>query len=96
MAGYGASQADILSQASPLVAARGRLVYVTCSVLPEENEDQISAFLAAHRDFRALPIDRVWRETIGPEPPATGDGLQLTPYSHGTDGFFISVLERLN
>ena len=91
---YRAQQTAILEQAAPLVAPGGRLIYATCSVLGEENEDQVTAFLAAHVGFKTMPIETVWRETIGTEPPATGPWLQLTPHTHGTDGFFVAILER--
>ncbi len=91
-------QVRVLDQGAPLVKPGGRLVYVTCSVLAEENGGQIEAFLKRHAGFRVLPFAEVWRETIGGEPPASADGrddtLLLTPASHGTDGFFVAVLER--
>ncbi len=93
-----ADQAAVLNSAVPLVKPGGRIVYVTCSVLPEENGDQIAAFLAAHGDFRLLPYGDVWRKALDTEPPASADGnvqtLLLTPLSHGGDGFFIAVMER--
>ncbi|WP_368744424.1 RsmB/NOP family class I SAM-dependent RNA methyltransferase [Desertibaculum subflavum] len=90
-----AKQAKILDQAAALVAAGGRLVYVTCSLLAEENEDQVAAFLARHPDFRVLPIGEIWAATLKAPCPAEGDMLTLTPARHGTGGFFIAVLERV-
>ena len=91
-------QVQVLDQAVPLVKRGGRLVYITCSVLPEENIDQIAAFLERHADFQLVPYARVWAETIGTQPPLSADGgkdtLLLTPASHGTDGFFVAVMER--
>ncbi len=86
-------QAMILSQASRLVKPGGRLIYATCSVLLEENEQQIDAFLAAHDGFRMVRLGEAWP---WPEQPAPGQGayLSLTPRSHHTDGFFTAVLER--
>lgn len=93
--GYRKTQRDILHQAADLVAPGGRLVYATCSVLNEENEDQIDAFLANHGAFAPVPAAGVWRDTLGTEPPAgTGDFIRLTPARHGTDGFFIAILEN--
>jgi 16S rRNA (cytosine967-C5)-methyltransferase len=89
-----ALQAEILDSAARLVKPSGRLVYATCSLLREENEDQINGFLASHSDFALLPIGEIWRATIGSEPPAAGDMLRLTPARHGTDGFFVAVLQR--
>jgi 16S rRNA (cytosine967-C5)-methyltransferase len=93
-----AEQRVILALAAPLVKPGGRLVYVTCSLLPEENEDQLAWFAANHPDFAALPWREAWTAGVGGEPPASaaaGDtALLLTPARHGTDGFFIAVLAR--
>ncbi|MBX9592369.1 MAG: RsmB/NOP family class I SAM-dependent RNA methyltransferase [Hyphomonadaceae bacterium] len=91
-------QRAILGLAAAGVKAGGRLVYVTCSVLPEENGDQLAWFLSNHSDFMALPWRETWRAAIGNEPPVSADrddgGLLLTPARHGTDGFYIAVMER--
>ena len=88
----------MLDLGAPLVKPGGRLVYVTCSVLPEENGDQVAAFLANHPDFATLPWRDAWRAALGGDPPTSADGsdatLLLTPARHGTDGFFIAVLRR--
>jgi 16S rRNA (cytosine967-C5)-methyltransferase len=89
-----ALQRSILDEACCLVRPGGRLVYATCSLLREENEDQVAGFLAAHGDFRPVPVPDVWAETVGGACPGTGPHLQLTPASHGTDGFFAAVMER--
>ena len=85
-------QAMILDTAQSLVRKGGRLVYATCSLLAEENEAQVSAFLARHPDFTLVPLARAWNS---PTPPCQGDVLSLTPAQHGTDGFFAAVLERV-
>lgn len=91
-------QEQVLEKAAKLVKPGGRLVYITCSVLPEENGDRVSAFLAAHANFSIIPYTEQWRSAIGGEPPASADGsidtLLLTPASHDTDGFFIAVMKR--
>ena len=88
-----AEQAAVLDRAARLVRNRGRLVYATCSLLIEENEAQVSAFLARHPEFRLLPLAAAWP---GPgAPPGEGPHLFLTPRRHGTDGFFGAVLERV-
>ena len=89
-----ALQADILASASRLVKKGGRLVYATCSLLPEENDAQANRFLAAHPEFRMVPVAEVWATAIGGTCPAPAPTLTLTPASHGTDGFFIAILER--
>lgn len=91
-------QREVLALAAELVKPGGRLVYVTCSLLADENCDQIAAFLSEHDDFATVPFGDVWRECLPGEPPASADGssdhLVLTPAMHGTDGFFIAILKR--
>ncbi len=90
-------QSTLLREGAELVKPGGRLVYITCSLLVEENEDRIAAFLAKNPDFRVLPYTVAWPEKAGvlPETAAIhGDCLLLTPGTHGTDGFFVAVLER--
>jgi 16S rRNA (cytosine967-C5)-methyltransferase len=91
-------QRAILDAAAPMVKPGGRLVYATCSVLPEENDDQVAWFLANHSGFATLPWREAWVTGVGSDPPASADGsdatLLLTPARHGTDGFFIAVLRR--
>ena len=86
-----AEQDMVLDQAAPFVKPGGRLVYVTCSVFAEENEDRIVAFLARNPGFVVKPVAL--------EPVAdhvTADGfLRLTPRTAATDGFFVAVLERV-
>ncbi|OAN48650.1 RsmB/NOP family class I SAM-dependent RNA methyltransferase [Magnetospirillum moscoviense] len=89
------SQRVILTSAARLVKAGGRLVYATCSILPDENETQIQAFLATHPDFKLVPVPGLWSELVGTECPVDQPYLRLSPFSHGTDGFFAAVLERV-
>ncbi|MBI5429100.1 MAG: RsmB/NOP family class I SAM-dependent RNA methyltransferase [Nitrosomonadales bacterium] len=85
-------QAAILASASRLLKKGGRLVYATCSILPEENQHIVQAFLAAHPDFKLLPAGEILQQQkIALE---MGDYLELRPQLHGTDGFFAAVLER--
>src|SRR5690606_25410522 len=87
------TQAGILRQASRCVAPGGRLVYATCSILPEENEEQVERFLNENPDFTLLDAckiaaDRCKNLTL------EGPFLRLRPDRHQTDGFFAAVLER--
>jgi len=85
-------QAAILASASRLLKKGGRLVYATCSILPEENQDIVEAFLADHPDFVLRPVSEVLKQQkISLE---SGNYLELRPHLHGTDGFFAAVLER--
>jgi 16S rRNA (cytosine967-C5)-methyltransferase len=86
-------QSGILDDAARLVRIGGRLVYATCSVLIEENEAQVSAFLSRRPDFASVPLARAW--PLESPPPCTGEFLCLTPLRHHTDGFFGAVLERI-
>jgi 16S rRNA (cytosine967-C5)-methyltransferase len=83
-------QAHILQAASALVKPGGRLIYATCSLLPEENEAQVQDFLSRNPAFRPVEAPPLWP---GAAPAAT---LSLTPLKHGTDGFFGAVMERVS
>ena len=83
-------QDRVLGAAAPFVKPGGRLIYVTCSLLAEENDERIAAFVASQPDFGVADI-----ELAGAERWVTPDGyLRLTPRSAVTDGFFVAVLTR--
>jgi 16S rRNA (cytosine967-C5)-methyltransferase len=87
-----AKQLSILQGAARLVKSGGRLVYATCSILDEENENIVTQFLAANDAFSLVPMKEVLEEQrIALE---MGDYLKLMPHRHQTDGFFAAVLER--
>jgi 16S rRNA (cytosine967-C5)-methyltransferase len=92
-------QRNVLENGAKLVRKGGRLVYFTCSLLPEENSDQVKAFLALHKDFKIIPYTEQWARTIGGEVPKSADGakdtLLLSPHQHGVDGFFIAVMQKV-
>ena len=81
-------QREALAMAAPLVKAGGRLVYVTCSVLPEENEDQVGSFLGSYTDFSAVGLSASFPAL------ARSHGLQMTPRLTGCDGFYVAALVR--
>lgn len=87
------TQAQILSQAARCVAPGGSLVYATCSLLAEENQDQIERFLAQNSDFKLVDAGPVLADRC-PELKLDGPYLQLRPDYHGTDGFFAAVMVR--
>ena len=92
-------QAAILETAAAHVKPGGRLVYVTCSVLPEENIDRVSDFLASHGNFAPVPWRSIWTRAVPGAPDLVSadggeHGLLLTPARHGTDGFFVAVMQR--
>ena len=87
-----AKQSAILESAARLLKPGGRLVYATCSLLPEENRQIVAAFLSTHPDFSMLDCaDLLRRQNIALE---CGQHLQLWPHIHQTDGFFAAALER--
>jgi len=86
-------QGAILAAAARLVRPGGRLVYATCSLLAEENDAVVDAFLAAQPGFRAVSAESVL-EAQGVT-LTTGERLRLSPDAHDTDGFFAAVLERV-
>jgi 16S rRNA (cytosine967-C5)-methyltransferase len=85
-------QASILRAASRLVKPGGRLVYATCSLLPEENEEQVAAFLHDRSDFHTVSAQTVLAgQHIVLE---CGNFFRVDPLHHGCDGFFAAILER--
>ncbi len=86
-------QNEILSVVSEWVRPGGRLVYVTCSLLAEENEYQVAEFLRVHPDFFSGNAQAILHDG-GISLDCTGDFMQLFPHRHGTDGFFAAVLVR--
>ncbi|WP_090128493.1 RsmB/NOP family class I SAM-dependent RNA methyltransferase [Limnohabitans sp. Rim11] len=90
------TQTAILDSAARLLKSGGRLVYATCSVLPQENEDIANAFSAAHPDFVQLPVlDELTRlKVANPQNLCSGQFLRLWPHRHGTDGFFAAIWVR--
>ncbi len=85
-------QAAILAAAARLVRPGGRLVYATCSILAEENEAIVDAFLAGHADFHRLSA----QEVLAAQGIVIdcGEDMHLSPQKHGTDAFYAAVLER--
>jgi 16S rRNA (cytosine967-C5)-methyltransferase len=91
-------QRAVLDRAAPLVRPGGTLIYATCSILPAENGQQTRWFLEQHENFIARPWQGSWENGgLGalPENGADGLALQLDPAFHGTDGFYISILQRV-
>jgi 16S rRNA (cytosine967-C5)-methyltransferase len=89
-------QAALLADAARYVKPGGRLAYVTCSLLPDENADQVAAFLQQNQAFNAVPPAEAASVVAGLRAAAldVGNGLVLSPRLTGTDGFFISVMRR--
>jgi 16S rRNA (cytosine967-C5)-methyltransferase len=87
------TQANLIRAGAKMLKPGGRLVYATCSLLDAENQAIVSGFLAEHPEFKPHPAnDILASQRIGLD---TGETLQLDPGSHGTDGFFAAVLEKV-
>jgi 16S rRNA (cytosine967-C5)-methyltransferase len=88
-----AKQSAILAAAAKLLRPGGRLVYATCSILAEENEAIVDAFLATHADFHRLSA----QEVLAAQGIAIdcGEDMRLSPQKHGTDAFYAAVLGRV-
>jgi 16S rRNA (cytosine967-C5)-methyltransferase len=93
-------QAETLARAVPLVRPGGRIAYVTCSVLEEENGAQIRNFIGLHPDFsveKPAEVANALGERaymFGKAALVSGEGLLMTPRRTDTDGFFVSLLRR--
>lgn len=93
-------QAEVLERAAGLVKSGGRIAYVTCSVLPSENGEQVRTFVARHPEFAIQPPNEtasvLWDKAEDFEDAAlrSPEGWLMTPRRTGTDGFFVAVLKK--
>src|SRR5450432_1576303 len=93
-------QIAVLDRAAALVKPGGRIAYITCSVLPPENGEQVRAFVGRHPDFVIVPPSQtttvLWdkAEDFAAAMLQSAEGLLMTPRRTGTDGFFVSVLKK--
>ena len=93
-------QVEVLERAVPLVKPGGRIAYITCSVLSEENGEQVRAFVARHSEFAIVPPEQtasvLWdkAEAFGEAALQSNEGWLMTPRRTGTDGFFVSVMRK--
>lgn len=88
-------QAELLETAAAKTKTGGRIIYITCSVLRDENEDIIEAFLNTHSEFAPLNIRLLWEQKLAaPYPCASEIYLRMSPLTTGTDGFFVCILEK--
>ncbi len=92
------AQTEILLRAATYLKPGGRLAYVTCSLLCEENEDRVTEFLGRHPDFSAEPPEETLQKaglaSLAGAASSHGPGLRLSPARHDVDGFYIAVLRR--
>ncbi|MGJ3265362.1 MAG: RsmB/NOP family class I SAM-dependent RNA methyltransferase [Salinarimonas sp.] len=91
-------QDAVLDRAARLVRPGGRIVYVTCSVLPAENDGALAAFLGRHDGFTPVPAGEMLAAAglaeLAPHVRETRLGLQMSPLKTGVDGFYVAALAR--
>ncbi len=93
-----AQQQDALGEAAKYVKPGGALLYVTCSVLPEENDRQVERFCAENPGFSITSVADDWTKIFGAQAPrprvADAGTITLSPASTDTDGFFFCRMQR--
>ena len=93
-------QIEVLDRASAMVKPGGRIAYITCSVLPDENGEQVRAFVSRHPQFAIAPPEEtasvLWdkADAFAEAALKLPEGWLMTPRRTGTDGFFVSLLRR--
>ena len=92
-------QQEVLASGRQYVKLGGYLIYITCSIFPEENENQVYSFVEENPEFELISAGGAWEELFGYDKPSPWSSdmktITLTPAATGTDGFFFSVLERV-
>ena len=88
-----AKQTEILRQCIALVKPGGRLVYATCTLLRQENEDVVNQFVGANPDFSFVNPEPMLSK-LGIKKAVSGNFIKLLPHIHGTDGFFCAVMVK--
>ncbi len=86
-------QLEILNAVVPLLKKGGRLVYSTCTLAKEENQEVVKRFLSGHSNMQSLAIDG--EDYNLPSQVITAEGMvEISPEQFGTDGFFICIMEK--
>lgn len=89
------TQAALLEKAFNHIRRGGRVVYITCSILRDENEDIIEAFLSRHADAAPVNLRHLWEDKLDGRYPGQDDFmLRMNPLLTRTDGFFVCILEK--
>lgn len=89
------TQSEILETAYKHTKQGGKIIYFTCSILPDENENIINAFCAKHSDVKKVNLKRLWEEKLNGTYPVSDEyELHLNPLISRTDGFFVCVLAK--
>jgi len=84
---FSQQQSRLLDQLWPILAENGLLLYVTCSIMPEENEQQVNAFVRRHKNVEVIPLEVEWGI-------AQSSGRQILPKTQGADGFYFALLKK--
>ena len=87
------TQSEILDAIAPMVKVGGTLVYSTCSILPQENGEQVRAFLARHPEYEVVPMAAELPEALAQHEGELG--LQMFAHRDGTDGFYVCRMRRV-
>lgn len=89
------TQTELLEKAFNHIRRGGRVVYITCSILRDENEDIIEAFLSRHADAAPVNLRHLWEDKLDGRYPGQDDFmLRMNPLLTRTDGFFVCILEK--
>lgn len=94
LATYNELQDQVLDRGARYVSPGSRMIYATCSLFTQENEDRVTAFLERHPEFSCVEWQDAWNDKLPPLDAVHGPGLRLSPADHGCDGFFAAVLVK--
>ena len=88
-------QSQLLELALENTKVGGRIVYITCSILPDEDENIVSAFAQRHKNVSYVDLKQLWQQKIdAPYPAKNTEFLRFSPLLTNTDGFFLAIFEK--
>lgn len=89
-------QSQLLEFALENTKVGGRIVYITCSILPDEDENIVSVFAQRHKNVRYVDLKQLWQQKIdAPYPAKNTEFLHFSPLLTNTDGFFLAIFEKM-
>ena len=89
-------QSQLLEFALENTKVGGRVVYITCSILPDEDENIVSVFAQRHKNVRYVDLKQLWQQKIdAPYPAKNTEFLRFSPLLTNTDGFFLAIFEKM-
>ena len=89
-------QRQIMSEAELFTKTGGHFAYMTCSIFPQENQQQVEWFLANYNNYELVNIADLWPKCCNGSYPSKQQYLQLLPNINNTDGFFISIFRKIS